>query len=199
MLFDSVSSTNNLPSDANTAIQNFLNSLNADNPAVQQRSAGGGDTIEDTFTTLVDLLPSTTTIPMLASPTTTETFICNLLVKHLPPSLIYLAHDMDPADIPDDADSDPEAVAALADELDIEQQKDLLRRVLRSPQFHQALAQITQALRDGGLPAIAGAVGIEVEGNGYYNAAAGIPMNGGKAVKAFLEGAKKSVDAEKKG
>lgn len=51
------------------------------------------------------------------------------------------------------------------------------------------------ALRDGGLPGIADALHIKVE-NGGYIPDSGMPLGGGHAVKAFVEGAKKTVKDE---
>lgn len=76
--------------------------------------------------------------------------------------------------------------------LSLDDKRSLLNKVLRSPQFHQALASLTMALRDGGLPGVADALGVKVE-NGGYLGNGGMPMGGGQAVKAFVEGVKKTV------
>ncbi|KAF2083546.1 hypothetical protein K490DRAFT_51413, partial [Saccharata proteae CBS 121410] len=75
------------------------------------------------------------------------------------------------------------------------QKKDILRRVLRSPQLTQGLGSLTAALRDGGLPMVAGVLGIKVEGGGYVRRG-GVPLGGGEAVEAFLEGVKKTVEGD---
>lgn len=80
--------------------------------------------------------------------------------------------------------------------MSLEDKKILLKKVLRSPQFHQALGSLTMALRDGGLPGIADALGVKVD-NGGYIASTGMPLGGGHAVKAFVEGVKKTVKDER--
>lgn len=76
--------------------------------------------------------------------------------------------------------------------LSVEQKRDTLRRVLRSPQFSQSLGSLTMALRDGGLPSISDALQIQVE-NGGFMRRGGVPLGGGDAVRAFLEGVKQQV------
>jgi len=56
---------------------------------------------------------------------------------------------------------------------------------------------MTVALRDGGLPIIAEALNIDVENGGLIRGGS-VPMGGGEAVEAFLEGVKKGVEEEKK-
>jgi 26S proteasome regulatory subunit N13 len=76
--------------------------------------------------------------------------------------------------------------------LELEQKREILRRVLHSPQFSQSLASLTVALRDGGLPSISEALRIKVE-NGGFMRRGGVPLGGGDAVEAFLEGVKKEA------
>ncbi|KAJ5247178.1 hypothetical protein N7468_002161 [Penicillium chermesinum] len=75
--------------------------------------------------------------------------------------------------------------------LDLSQKKDILRKVLRSPQFMQSLSSLTVALRDGGLPSISEALNIKVA-NGGYMRRGGVPLGGGEAVEAFLDGVRES-------
>jgi 26S proteasome regulatory subunit N13 len=75
------------------------------------------------------------------------------------------------------------------------QKKSILVRVLRSPQLHQSLGSLTVALRDGGLPTVAGALNIEVENDGYIRGGA-MPLGGGDAMEAFLKGVEKTVKKE---
>lgn len=77
--------------------------------------------------------------------------------------------------------------------LTLDQKKDIVRRVLRSPQFAQSLGSLTIALRDGGLPSISEALHIKV-GNGGFMRRGGMPLGGGSAVQAFLEGVKRQVE-----
>ena len=53
------------------------------------------------------------------------------------------------------------------------------------------------ALRDGGLPTVSEALGIKVE-NGGFTARGSMPLGGGDAVEAFLEGVKKGVEEKMK-
>lgn len=77
-----------------------------------------------------------------------------------------------------------------------EQKERILAKVLRSPQFHQSLASLTGALREGGLPSIAEALGIKVEGGGLVKGGA-VPLGGGDAVEAFLEGVRRTAEEER--
>lgn len=61
--------------------------------------------------------------------------------------------------------------------------------------MRQSLGSLTVALRDGGLPNVSQALKIDVE-NGGYMRGGGMPLGGGDAVKAFLEGVKKTVEKE---
>jgi len=77
------------------------------------------------------------------------------------------------------------------------QKEAILARVLHSPQFHQSLASLTGALREGGLPSIAEALGVRVRNGGFVEGGGGgVPMGGGAAVEAFLEGVRSAVDQD---
>lgn len=76
-----------------------------------------------------------------------------------------------------------------------DQKKDLLGRVLRSPQLHQSLGSLTVALRDGGLPMIGEALGVKTENGGRVKGGT-VPLGGGEAVEAFLEGVKRGAQEE---
>jgi len=97
-----------------------------------------------------------------------------------------------------DADADPDTVQAVIMSLARAQKEAILARVLRSPQFHQSLAALTGALREGGLPSIAEALGVKVRNGGFVEGGGGggVPMGGGEAVEAFLEGVKSVVERE---
>jgi len=100
-----------------------------------------------------------------------------------------------------DADADPDTVQAVIMSLERAQKEAILARVLRSPQFHQSLAALTGALREGGLPSIAEALGVKVRNGGFVEGGGGggggsVPMGGGEAVEAFLEGVKSVVERE---
>ena len=138
------------------------------------------------FTTLTDLLPSSTTIPFIDS--ADLEFIDNLL-SHIPPVLLLLSQE---ADDLSSADPNSETAKAAIEALNLEQKQELLKRILRSPQFSQSLGSLTLALRDGGLPSISEALKIPVE-NGGITRRSGIPLGGGEAVEAFLKGVRASV------
>lgn len=117
------------------------------------------------------------------------------LLSYLPPSLLLLAQGVDDVSA---SDINAETAQAILLSLDLDQKKDILRRVLRSPQFTQSLASLTVALRDGGLPSISEALKIPVENGGFVRRG-GVPLGGGDAVEAFLEGIRKHVTAKGSG
>lgn len=88
------------------------------------------------------------------------------------------------------------AQAAL-EAMSVEQKRGLIVKVLRSPQFNQSLGSLTVAIRDGGLPMISEALGVGLEHGGMVRGG-NVPLGGGEAVEAFVEGIKKSMEKEKK-
>ena len=172
--------------DAAIAVQNFLNSLKGN----QTLGAGSQNAEGQVFTTLPDLLPSTTTIPVLETLSSTQ---LDILLSHVPPSIILMSQGLQ-GTIAETFSNDGGQAAALASLTD-GQKKNIIRRVLRSPQFHQSLGSLTVALRDGGLPSMAGALQIKVANDGYMRRG-GMPLGGGEAVEAFIEGVKKTVEDE---
>lgn len=171
--------------DAAVAVQNFLRSMQG-NQALGERNT---QTQDSAFTTLPDLLTSSTTIPVIDS--ANESFIDNLLL-YVPPTLLVLNPDTQAFG---SEDPNPEIVKAAIRSLDLDKKKNLLRKVLRSPQFFQSLSSLTAALCDGGLPTIADALGVPVE-NGGFTRRGEVPVGGGEALKAFLDGVKKFVEKE---
>lgn len=137
-----------------------------------------------TFTTLQDLLSPSSTLPYIES---ADTETVDNLLNFLPSSLLLLAQD-----IGDVSSAEPELAEAIKQSLDLSQKKDILRRVLHSPQFSQSLASLTVALREGGLPSISEALGIPVE-NGGFMRRGGVPLGDGDAVDAFLSGVRDHV------
>lgn len=115
----------------------------------------------------------------------------NALLSYLPPSVILMAANV-PVGEDGSSEPKPDAVEAAKASLSLSQKKTLVARVLRSPQFHQALGALTSALRDGGLPSIADALGVSVENGGYIQQG-GMSLGGGQAVKAFVDGIAKSA------
>ncbi|PHH79219.1 hypothetical protein CDD80_5386 [Ophiocordyceps camponoti-rufipedis] len=140
--------------DASTAVANLLRSLGG-GQAPRQR----GDIA---YPNLDHLLPTSETVPMVGS--ASPEFI-DVLLDLLPPAVLVLASGS--SDFGGRPEPTAEAAEAAKRSLSLEQKRDLLRKVVRSPQFHQGLGSLTMALRDGGLPGVADALGIAVEGGGY--------------------------------
>ncbi|TDZ13007.1 Proteasomal ubiquitin receptor ADRM1-B [Colletotrichum spinosum] len=175
--------------DADAAVRNFLASLQG-NTALGGAQQGGQQHADKPFPYLSHLLPNEITIPMLRS--ASETYIDSLL-SFLPPAILVLATDSEDLG---DAEPTADAAAAAKATLSLAEKKSLLERVLRSPQFHQALGSLTMALRDGGLPTIAEALNVNVPNGGYMRGGA-MPLGGGEAVEAFVEGVKETVKKER--
>lgn len=131
-----------------------------------------GQVQQKLFTTLQDLLTPTVTVAWIDQ--ASESAV-DQLMQYLPPNLTTLSG------------SDEEGSATQT--LSLQQKKDLVKRVLRSPQFTQSLASLTFALRDGGLPSIGEALNVPLQ-NGGYMRRGGVPLGGGDAVEAFLNGVK---------
>jgi 26S proteasome regulatory subunit N13 len=166
-----------------SAVQDFLKSLGGGSSL-----GGAGPTRGGAFTTLPDLLSTSTTIAMIDQ--ADESFIDTLLARELPSTLIAL--EMDP-EASDAQELDQETADAVVMSLDLDKKKGLAKKVLRSPQFAQSLASLTGALRDGGLPNVSQALGVEVRNGGYTGSARQMPLEGSDAMEAFLEGVKDSV------
>lgn len=159
--------------DAQSIVQNFLRSMGGSSTSNQQPAQ------QKLFTTLQDLLTTTSTIPWID---TISEETADQLMQYLPTDLIALARD-------DDSEETSSRPPTLTEK------KDVLRRVLRSPQFTQSLASLTFALRDGGLPSVSEALNIPVQ-NGGYMRRGGVPLGGGEAVEAFLNGVRDTVKNE---
>lgn len=166
--------------DPASVVQDFLKSLGGG-----QRQSQSQDP-ERPSTTLQDLLTPATTLQFID---TADTTTADHLLSFLPPALLLLAQGNAEAS---EADTDPELAQAALLSLDLSQKKDILRKVLRSPQFMQSLASLTVALRDGGLPSISEALQIPVA-NGGFMRRGGVPLGGGDAVDAFLDGVRQHV------
>lgn len=167
--------------DASAIIQNFIKSIGGP-------QSGKSGAQEQLFTTLADLLLPVSTLPLIDA---ADTKTVDGLLQYLPPTLIALAQEAD-----DNATVTIENMSVEASEqaLSLDQKKDILRRVLRSPQFSQSLSSLTFALRDGGLPMISEALNIPVRNGGYMKRGGGATLGGGDAVEAFLEGVKDIVE-----
>ncbi|RSM13404.1 hypothetical protein CEP52_001934 [Fusarium oligoseptatum] len=175
--------------DAAAAVRNFLESLRGQSGLAGGQQQRGGD---KAYPYLNHLLPTSTTVPMIDS--ATEEF-ADTLISYLPPTVVVLTSGS--SDVDGKSDPSAAAVEAAKASLSLDDKRSLLKKVLRSPQFNQALASLTMAIRDGGLPSIADALGVKVQDGGYLRGS-GMPMGGGQAVEAFVEGVKKTVEEEKK-
>lgn len=169
-----------------TAVQDFLRSMQAYENLQSQQSQPQGKL----YTTLPDLLPTTTTIPVIdsASPSFIDT-----LLSQLPPELLILSQGL--GEITRE-NPEPDTVAAAMTSLSLSQKKVILRRVLRSPQFVQSLDSLTQAIRGGGLPGISDALGLNVENGGYIRRG-GVPLGQGEAMEKFVDGVRRKVEKER--
>lgn len=125
----------------------------------------------------------------------TEEFT-DTLISLLPPTVIVLASGST-GSVDGKLEPPASAVEDAKASLSLDNKRTLLKKVLRSPQFNQALASLTMAIRDGGLPSIADALGVKVQDGGYLRGS-GMPLGGGQAIEAFVDGVKKTVKDEKK-
>lgn len=177
--------------DAATAVQNFLNSLKGGAGMNQGGGGGGGGAGGKLYPMLSDLLPPPVTVPVIR--TATEEQVDELLA-FLPPAVLVIAQQGED-DTEGNETEQPTAAAieAARQAMSLGQKKALLEKVLRSPQFHQSLSSLTMAIRDGGLPSIADALTVDVDNGGYVRGGRSVPLGGGEAVEAFVEGVKKTV------
>ncbi|KAK1819767.1 hypothetical protein LTR12_005793 [Friedmanniomyces endolithicus] len=173
--------------DTNTIVQNFLNSLHS-----TQQSRTAAQQVDIPFTSLPELLTPQTTLSWVAKATPAQ---INTACALLPPEIFLLAQES--ASEPSSSDPDPSPAAGMAaiEALSTEQRKEVLRRALRSPQFTQSLGSLTVALRDGGLPMTGEALRLKVHHGGVIEGGS-MPLGGGKAVEAFVEGVKRTVEEE---
>ncbi|OQV06329.1 hypothetical protein CLAIMM_10911 [Cladophialophora immunda] len=169
--------------EANALVRNFLQAMEQRN----QRQAPQ----ENLFTTLGDLLTANTTVPLLES---ADDKLLDRLFTCLPPQLSDMVQASVDTSALQNADSTSEQRDAAKREL-TKAKKIMLRRVLHSPQFKQSLSSLTIALREGGLPIVSETFKIPVRNGGYLRHG-GVPMGGGEAVEAFVEGVKKGVEDE---
>ncbi|KAI5209820.1 hypothetical protein AUEXF2481DRAFT_5804 [Aureobasidium subglaciale EXF-2481] len=179
------------PSDANDAVQNFLRSLQGSSIGTRQQPQQQQSSYDRPYTTLSELLSTNTTIPWLSSTSPEQ---IDALCMHLPPSLFLLAQET--AASTSSAEPSEATTRAAIEAMATEQKRELLQRVLRSPQLNQSLGSLTFALRDGGLPMVSEALGVKVQNGGMVKHGS-VPLGGGEAVEAFVEGVKKGVQDKK--
>ncbi|KAG5981667.1 hypothetical protein E4U55_002703 [Claviceps digitariae] len=172
--------------DAAAAVRNLLDSLRG-----HEGLSGGQEQQQQAdilYPHLSHLLPTSITVPLIDEAPSEH---LDTLLSFLPPAVIVLATTSTAAE-----ESLQEPSAAVVDaakaSLSADDKRSLLKKVVRSPQFNQALGTLTMALRDGGLPGVADALGIRVE-NGGYMVGSQMPLGGGQAVKAFVDGVKETA------
>lgn len=190
------SATDSSSQDPSAVVQNFLRSLQGGNQQTggqQQQQAA-----DKPFTTLPDLLPSATTIRFINSATPEQ---IDNLCTFLPPEIFLLAQESSSTSTID-TPTDPSGASSVAaqgaiEALSTDQKKDVIKRVLHSPQLQQSLGSLTVALRDGGLPMIGDALGLDVENGGSIRGGS-MPLGGGQAVEAFVNGVKRTIEKEQK-
>jgi 26S proteasome regulatory subunit N13 len=145
----------------------------------------------ESFTTLLDLLWPSHTIPTIDN---APDSLIDTLCAQLPTTPFLIEAEVEDVD---QIDPNSETAQMVMQTLDQEQKRDVLKRVLRAPQLRAALGSLTEALRTGALPTVSQALQIDVENDGYMRGGA-MPLGGGDAVKAFLEGVKKTVEKDGK-
>ncbi|KAK4507001.1 hypothetical protein PRZ48_000735 [Zasmidium cellare] len=177
-------SSSSAPQDTNAIVQNFLKSLNGGGSGQQQA--------DKPFTTLPDLLTPSTTTAYIASASPQQ---IDQLCSFLPPELFLLAQEA--SSTTSSAETTPAAGQAAIEALSTDQKREIMSKVLHSPQLQQSLGSLTVALRDGGLPMIGEALGLQVENGGLIRHGS-MPLGGGEAVEAFVKGVKKSAEEEAK-
>lgn len=181
----SAPSSSSAPQDTNAVVQNFLNSLKGGGALGSQQQAA-----EKPFTTLPDLLSTSTTTAYISEASQQQ---IDNLCSYLPPELFLLAQESSSSTSA--AEVTPATAQAALETLSIGQKKEILNKVLRSPQLQQSLGSLTVALRDGGLPMISEALGIKVENGGNIKGGS-MPLGGSAAVEAFVDGVKKTAEDE---
>ncbi|KAI6785643.1 26S proteasome regulatory subunit N13 [Emericellopsis cladophorae] len=177
-------------SDASEAVRNLLSSL-AEQPGL---SGGQSQTQDKPYPHLSHLLPTFITVAMVDYIAANDPARLDSFLSFLPPSVLVLSGPNPEASSGNDEPAAAEVEKAKA-AMSHNDKKALLKKVLRSPQFFQALGVLTQALRDGGLPGVADALGIRVENGGYLPNGT-MPLGGGQAIEAFVEGVKKTVGGQ---
>jgi len=143
------------------------------------------------FTTLLDLLWPSHTLPTVKNG---PQELIDALCAQLPATPFLLEAEVEDVD---QIDPNSETAQMAMQTLDQEQKIDVLERILRAPQLRAALGSLTEALRTGALPTVSQALKIDVENGGFMRGGA-MPLGGGDAVKAFLEGVKRTVEKEDK-
>lgn len=148
------------------------------------------------FPNLSHLLPTSITVSMVDRIASSNPAGLDSLLNFLPSSIIVLS-GRNPGDYDGKNEPSAEAVTKAKESLSLEDKKTLVKKILRSPQFHQGLVAISKALYDGGLPGVSDALGVEVENGGYMKNMP-MPLGGGQALEAFVDGMKNTVQKQRK-
>ena len=175
--------------EAAAAVQNFLRSVQG-STALRSVPTQSQPSQRQIYTTLPDLLSTGTTLPFIDS---ADIGLIDKLLSNIPPVLLLLSQEG--TQTVTAAEPNPETAKASLETMSLEQKKEILRKVLRSPQFTQSLGSLTTALREGGLPTISDALRIPVQNGGLIRGGS-MPLGGRDAVEAFVEGVKTSVEKE---
>jgi 26S proteasome regulatory subunit N13 len=192
------SATDSSSQDPSAVVQNFLRSLQGGGQQSSGQQQQQQQAADKPFTTLPDLLTSATTIPFINNATPEQV---DNLCTFLPPEIFLLAQESS-STTTTDTPMDPSGASTIAaqgaiEALSTDQKKDIIKRVFHSPQLQQSLGSLTVALRDGGLPMIGDALGLDVEHGGSIRGGT-MPLGGGEAVEAFVNGVKRTVAKDQK-
>jgi 26S proteasome regulatory subunit N13 len=161
-----------------------MDSLKSGSGQQQQQHQGGGD-----FPTLLDLLWPTTTRPIIEG---ASDELIDALAAQLPTTPFLLEAEVEDVD---QIDPNGEEAQMVVQTMGQAEKREVVQQLLRAPQLKAALGSLTEALKTGALPTVAQALNIDVEHGGYMRGGA-MPLGGGDAVKAFLEGVKRTVEDE---
>ncbi|CAK7274610.1 hypothetical protein SEPCBS57363_006252 [Sporothrix epigloea] len=177
--------------DAATVVRNLLASLGQQgtDTGTDANGGAGGRSREKTYPLLNDLLETSVTIPMIRN--AREEYVDSVL-NYVPSAVIILSQRGPSEDDGELVEENDDASFAAMATMTLSEKKSLLEKVLRSPQFSQSLTSLSMAIRDGGLPSIAEALGCPVKNQGFLPRSS-IPMGGAEAVEAFVEGVKTAV------
>lgn len=161
-----------------------MDSLKGGNLSSSSQQAGG-----EPFASLPDFLWPSHTIPTVekASPE-----LIDALVAALPTTPFLIEAEVEDVD---QIDPNSETARLAMQTLDREDKIEVLKKILRAPQLRAALGSLTEALKTGALPTVAQGLKIDVENGGYMRGGA-MPLGGDDAVKAFVEGVKRTVENE---
>jgi 26S proteasome regulatory subunit N13 len=161
-----------------------MDSLKGGSGSSEQQQQGGGE-----FTTLLDLLWPTTTRPIIEE---ASDELIDALCAQLPTTPFLLQAEVEDVD---QIDPNGEEAQMVVQTMGQDEKREVIQAIVRAPQLRAALGSLTEALRSGALPTVAQALKIDVEHGGYMRGGA-MPLGGGDAVKAFLEGVKRTVQDE---